>query len=101
MKNWKQELGSSPLDKSVQTTNQNTLVGVITLMLIAIFLPKTIQNKFQKSWPLGNSAIPRVSRCPILVGFSRPNQDPTIEFTPSKPTMTCQSTIQCPQSNAY
>jgi hypothetical protein len=34
-----QELGSSPLDQLIQTTNQNTLVGVIELMLMAIFLP--------------------------------------------------------------
>ncbi len=53
--------------------------------LVAIKYAKQIW----KIGALGNSAIPRISSCPTLVGFLRPSQDPTIEFTPSKPTTTC------------
>ncbi len=60
-----------------------------------------MRNIFEKLWPLGNSAIPHVSSYLILFGFSRPNQDPMIEFTPLKPTTTRQFTFQCPQLNAY
>jgi hypothetical protein len=101
---WNMELGTTCKNRvpHLQTDRVKPQTNTLWLESSALsrpelFYPQRCGTNFQSCVRCGTPPF-LVSQPPLqLFGFSRPSRDPTTEFTPSKPTTTCQSTFQFSQ----